>query len=37
MNEDKQCQGQNQEISPDVRQTMEQKNEKTDRTLAFVK
>ena len=28
MNENKQCQGQNQEISPDVRQSMEEKNEK---------
>ena len=31
MNENKQCQGQNQEISPDGRQTMEEKNEKRDR------
>ena len=30
MNENKQCQGQNQEISPDGRQTMEEKNEKRD-------
>ena len=37
MNENKQCQGQNQEISPDVRQNMEEKNEKKDRILAFVK
>ena len=27
-NENQQCQGQNQEISPDARQTMEEKNEK---------
>ena len=31
VNENKQCQGQNIEISPDGRQTMEEKNEKRDR------
>ena len=31
MNDNKQCQGQNQESSPDGRQTMEEKNEKIDR------
>jgi hypothetical protein len=31
MNENKQCQSQNQEISPDGRQTMKDKNEKRDR------
>ena len=36
MNENKQCQGQNQEICPDGRQTMEDKNEKTDRIKVFV-
>jgi hypothetical protein len=31
MNENKQCQGLNQEISPDGRQTVYEKNEKRDR------
>ena len=37
MNENKQCQGQNQEINPDDRQTMEEKNEKELGFKVFVK